>query len=320
MDCRFTPILAVCLCFTGAVGGKDYSTATPEGYASLSAQGLDGTTGGRDGAVHAIRSLAELKQHATAKAPAILQIYGQIKGPPGERIRLSSNKTIVGIGSDAAILGPELHLIDVSNIIIANLTIGDSYDAATYENGKGPDYDGIQADGCHHLWIDHCCFRKTNDGLIDLRKGCDCVTISWCVFTDHNKAIGVGWTDATDFRVTMHHNWIHHTNQRNPGFDNGVCHLYNNWFQSITACGPHARGRARLLVENCLFEDVRNPLRRDPSATLVGRGNIFKDCTGDQHGQPGHLDVGYDYQLTPVEKLKSLLQHQSGPQTRPATP
>lgn len=314
MDKIVKTLLLILLFYGLAVDRLPGEVFQPSGFAAIHSAGCRGTTGGAGGRVCEVRSLADLKKYAELNEAAVLKVYGQIHGPPGERIRLASNKTLVGIGKDAAIFGPELHLIEVSNIIIRNLTIGDSYDESIYRDGKGPDYDGIQADACHHLWIDHCLFRRTNDGLVDLRKGCDCVTISWCVFTEHNKVLGVGWTERTDFRITMHHNWFHQTNQRNPAFDNGFCHLYNNWFHSITACGPHARGKARMLVENCVFSEVRNPLRCDPEAVLVRRGNEFVDCRGDRHGdENGALAVGYTYEVDPVDDLCERLKREAGP-------
>jgi hypothetical protein len=32
----------------------------------------------------------------------------------------------------------------------------------------------------HHIWIDHCDFEKSYDGLFDVVQGADLVTVSWC--------------------------------------------------------------------------------------------------------------------------------------------
>ena len=287
----------------------------PVGFASIEAHDRKGTTGGLGGEIINIRSLAALIEHASAPEPAILQIQGEIEGPPGTLIHIASHKTLIGIDAHAEIVGPELNLNKVENIIIRNLTIRDSYNEAD-PAGKQFDYDGIQVDASHHLWIDHCHLKRMGDGLIDLRKGSDCITVSWCVLSDHNKALGVGWTDNTTFRVTLHHNWIHHTTQRNPGFDNGMGHLYNNYFETIRACGVHARGKARLVVENSVFRDIRNPLRRDPEAALVSRGNLIIECTGDHHqgGQAFDPKQFYTYELDDTEKVVERVKRFAGPQ------
>ena len=98
------------------------------------------------------------------------------------------------------------------------------------------DYDGIQMDTADHVWIDHNTLRHMNDGLIDSRKDTTYLTVSWNILGNHNKAFGIGWTDNVTARMTIHHNWIHDTNQRNPSTDNvAYAHLYNNYLENITS-------------------------------------------------------------------------------------
>ena len=40
------------------------------------------------------------------------------------------------------------------------------------------------------------------------------------MLSSNNKAFGIGWTENVTARMTIHHNWIHDTNQRNPSTDN----------------------------------------------------------------------------------------------------
>ena len=47
-------------------------------------------------------------------------------------------------------------------------------------------------DTSHHVWIDHCEFARLGDGQVDIRKNSTNVTVSWSVFRDHNKTLGVG--------------------------------------------------------------------------------------------------------------------------------
>jgi pectate lyase len=92
-------------------------------------------------------------------------------------------------------------------------------------------------------------------------------------------------------------------------------HLYNNYFESIRACGVHARGKARLVVENSVFSAIRNPLRRDPKAELVSRGNLLSECTGDN--QPGGQGFDprrfYPYELDDAAKIVDLVKRFAGP-------
>lgn len=41
------------------------------------------------------------------------------------------------------------------------------------------------------------------DGLIDLRKDTDYVTVSNNLLSEHNKAFGIGWTDNVISKVTV---------------------------------------------------------------------------------------------------------------------
>src|SRR5204863_7878403 len=102
---------------------------------------------------------------AAAPAPYVILIKGTIvKEPFGKNIKVASNKTFIGLGADATILHGELHLINVANVIIRNLTIRDSW-VPNDPHGKAFDYDAIQMDTCHHIWIDHCNLTHMEDGL-----------------------------------------------------------------------------------------------------------------------------------------------------------
>ncbi len=64
----------------------------------------------------------------------------------------------------------------VHNAIIRNLTIRDSYQGTW--NDKDHDFDAIQMDGAHHVWIGHNDLRHMADGQIDSRKDTTHVTVS----------------------------------------------------------------------------------------------------------------------------------------------
>ena len=97
---------------------------------------------------------------------------------------------------------------------------------------------------------------------------------------NHNKAFGIGWTDNVTARMTIHHNWIHDTNQRNPSTDNVLrAHLYNNYLQNITSYGNYARGATKMVLENSYFDTVNDPYYYD-TGTLVATGNVYRSTTG----------------------------------------
>jgi pectinesterase len=303
------------------IGGPRTWAAQADGFASVDALGQKGTTGGQGGQTVTVDNLGDLEKYAAAPEPYIILIKGTIvKEPFGKSINVSSNKTLLGLGDDATILHGELHLNSVSNVIIRNLTIKDSW-VPDDPNGKKFDFDAIQIDNSHHIWIDHCNLTHMEDGLIDLRKKSDYVTVSWCILSHHNKAFGIGWYPETgSLHVTIHHTWIHDTTQRNPSLDNGTGHLYNNYLENIGSYGNYSRGKSKLVVENSYFEKVHNPLICAPEAEMVSKGNIIKDSATDDAAQGKIKGAAFDphqfynYTLDPADTVPALLEKYAGPQ------
>ena len=131
-------------------------------------------------------------------------------------------------------------------------------------------------------------FARMNDGLIDLRKDSDYITVSNCILSEHNKAFGIGWTQNVTAKVTINNNFFNSTAARNPSADNlKMCHLYNNYHRNLTSYGNYARGHTQMLVETSYFENVNDPLVAGPNATIKSNWLVFKDCAGEIM-----LDVG----------------------------
>lgn len=263
-----------------------------------------------------VQTLADLLTHAQSADPLVLLVNGVIETEEWTEVDVSSNKTIVGYGDDATLKNIELHLIDVQNIIIRNLTIRDSYVMGDWD-GKTNDYDAIQADNTHHLWIDHCHLARCGDGLMDLRKACDYVTVSWVHLSNHNKAFGIGWTEENDWRMTIHHCWFDATGTRNPSFGNGFGHLYNNYLNGITTYGNLARGDAQLVIENSSYYRVNEPLGLSDNGVIFSSGNLFENCWENQEGNvvdtPFDPSDHYEYTLDPASKVDSIVPAGSGP-------
>jgi pectate lyase len=86
-----------------------------------------GTTGGNGGTVVTVSTQADLESYAAASGKYVIKVKGKITiSPFGKEINVASDKTIVGIGSDAEIYQGGLHMDSVHNIIIRNLKIGRS--------------------------------------------------------------------------------------------------------------------------------------------------------------------------------------------------
>ncbi len=297
-------------------GGRSWSN-TADGFASTGG----GTTGGAGGTTVTVTTYADLLKYATATTPHVIRVSGTITYPVmGTELKVASNKTIVGVGTTGRIKAGGFFLgAGVRNVIIRNLTIGDTAMTEDDPDDKTYDYDGIQMDTADHIWIDHNTFQNINDGMIDSRKDTSYVTVSWNRMGNHNKVFGIGWTENVTARETIHHNWIFNTNQRNPSADNlQYAHLYNNYLQNITSYGNYARGATKMVIENSYFDKVNNPYYPDTAtgAQLRQSGSTVVNSTGrkETSGSAFTPSSFYPYTLDPTANVPDLVKTYSGPQ------
>ena len=97
---------------------------------------------------------------------------------------VASNKTIVGVGTSGRITGGGLDIDEVSNVIIQNIRF----------SGSGDDAINMQ-DESERVWVDHCEFGSCSDGQVDIKRGTNNVTVSWCHFSDHDHCCLLGHSD-----------------------------------------------------------------------------------------------------------------------------
>ncbi|KOV23405.1 pectinesterase family protein [Streptomyces caelestis] len=307
-----------------AAAAPAWATATADGFASVDALGQNGTYGGRDGRTVTVRTQADLEKYATAAEPYVIVVAGTITmNPVGKEIKVASDKTIVGSGTSGHLVGGGFFLgRGVHNVIIRNLTIRDAYQGVW--NDKEHDFDAIQMDGAHHVWIDHNDLRNMADGLIDVRKDSTYVTVSWNRLSQNNKTFGIGWTENVTTDITIHHNWFRETEQRNPSTDNAAhAHLYNNFLEDVantdikSSYGNYSRGGTRMVLENSYFQGMRNPVIKDATATVVQRGNVFSGTSGRNESGGTAFDpkTYYPYTLDRAADVPSLLKAGTGPRT-----
>jgi pectinesterase len=311
---------------TASAAAATWADDVADGFASVNSLGQNGTYGGRGGRTVTVRTLADLEKYATAAEPYVIVVAGTITmNPAGKEIKVASDKTIVGSGTAGQIVGGGFFLgTGVHNVIIRNLTIRDSYQGVW--NDKDHDFDAIQMDGAHHVWIDHNDLRHMADGLIDVRKDSTNVTVSWNRMSTNNKTFGIGWTENLVTDITVHHNWIRETEQRNPSTDNAAhAHLYNNFLEDTpgtditSSYGNYARGRTNMVLENSYFQGFRNPVIRDATATLVQRGNVFSGTSGrnESGGTAASFDpkAYYAYTLDKAADVPAVVKSGAGPRS-----
>ncbi|MGC5040166.1 pectinesterase family protein [Streptomyces sp. DT190] len=305
-----------------SAAAPSWASDTADGFASVNSLGQNGTYGGRDGKTVTVKTQAELEKYATAAEPYVIVVAGALTmNPVGKEIKVQSDKTIVGQGTSGHIVGGGFFLGQgVHNVIIRNLTIRDAYQGVW--NDKDHDFDAIQMDGAHHVWIDHNDLRHMADGLIDVRKDSTAVTVSWNKLSDNNKTFGIGWTENVTTDITIHHNWIRETEQRNPSTDNAArAHLYNNWLEDVpgtsiaSSYGNYARGATKMVLENSYFQGVKNPVIKDSGAAIAQRGSVFSGTSGRNESGGTAFDpkASYPYTLDKAADLPSVLRSGAGP-------
>src|SRR5499426_1324525 len=97
----------------------------------------------------------------------------------------SSNKTLFS-DRGATLRHGTLNIDGSHNIIIRNLKFLGLWE---WDDSTGGNYD-LQGwdfialtNGASNVWIDHCDFAKVYDGQVDIVRGSDLVTVSYCRFT-----------------------------------------------------------------------------------------------------------------------------------------
>lgn len=291
---------------------------TPDGFASLPGYGLAGTTGGQAGRIVTASTIGELTDYAAATEPLVIFIRGSLAATDYVKIPVAANKSFIGTGAGAEVVNAGFKLINTSNVIFRNFTIRDSYIPGDWD-GKRPDNDrdGIQLDTTHHVWVDHMKIQRMGDGLIDTRKDSDLVTYSWNVFADNNKALGVGWTSNAVTRMTIHHNWIRNTTQRNFSLDNtAAAHVYNNYLQDVGQYGMMGRNAAKVVLEGNTFTAVQDPIvAKDPGTEVVSRDNVFNGTRGRRDNVGAAFDPAqnYAYQKDDAARVPDIVAAGAGP-------
>lgn len=291
----------------------------PTGYAAMDGEGSQylagGTTGGAGGTVVTVDNLADLIYYADQTEPYIIQVQGEIVSPTLGRIEVKSNKTIIGLGNNAAIIGRGLKIDDASNIIIKNLTIKDSYVMGDWP-GKINDWDGIALRDTHHVWIDHCHLSRAGDGLCDMSHASGYATVSNTIFSHHNK---VSISDGEDDpfipgHYTFDHCWFINTTQRNVTSSYAYVHAFNCYHYGIQSYCMNARTNTNMLLENIYFKESDDCCVEDSNGLIQANGCIRDDCTGVyEHSGTSYTPPYTDYELDSTSSVPAIVMAEAGP-------
>ncbi|MFB4319240.1 polysaccharide lyase family 1 protein [Actinomadura sp. 21ATH] len=243
--------LAAAGCGTATVRARHVAAYenSPVGYASMG----DGTTGGAGGTTVTVSSAAQFARYANASGRYVIRVTGTLALAGMQRV--GSDKTIIGTGTSGRISGGGLTLRGSRNVIIRNLTF----------TGSGDDAVNIE-ESARNIWIDHNDLSGARDGLLDVKRGSDLITVSWNRFHRQDKTALLGHSDGNGsqdrgrLRVTYVHNWFDGTGQRHPRvrFANPV-HVLNNYYSGIGSYGVASTEGAGVYVERNHFENTARP-------------------------------------------------------------
>jgi len=296
---------------SNSIGSITSSNATfdiigPNGFSMVSGA----TTGGTGGTVVTVTNGSDFNTQINIAGPRVIQVQGVLSIG---RVFTTANKTIVGLGTNATLLG-NLNVSDTTNVILQNLRV------------TGPANDGFTIWNAQHVWIDHCTFYDTGDGLCDMSRGSQYVTVSWCKFHYLNQIehrftmiadgyLNLGVTNLGYY--TLHHNWWSTgCDQRMAASSYGRVHYYDNYFTCTNNFySSNARNGTEIKSENNYYAGVNNPVgvSSGTDGKIQTSGNIYSGCTGTIHlGTDAVFTPPYGYLLDTAANVPALVMAGAG--------
>ncbi len=225
---------------------------------------------------YVVKSYADWKKLYGAKVVSTADASGDIRTMQralseawGKQIRIDVPSNITIIGKTASgVKGGTFQLTDAKNIILRNLTVQDAFDPfpeQEADDGFNAAWDTVQIKACSYVWVDHCTFQdtvcksdddfdhvatsdgkvqkwQTYDGLCDIKTASDFITVSWCLFKNHDKTSLIGASksatgDKNHLTITLHHNYYLNCRQRLPMVRYATIHIYNNVYDTDSTKG-----------------------------------------------------------------------------------
>jgi len=329
---RIFYLIVLCLLFLSNARGYGAAPGCI-GFASIdgtaSGQVLTGgTVGGTGGTTVTVSTQSALESALKQSGPIVIQVQGMISLVPyGKSEGVSSNTTLVGIGCGSGIVNGRLILDGVSNVIIQDLTLGQTYVPGD-PDGNCCNWDGITIwHSTHHVWVDHCDISHTEDGLCDISDQANYITVSWCHFHDHNKMAVVGSDDSHTsdigyLYVTYHHNWFDHLTANMPHLRFGWVHAFNNYYTNVSQYCLWDTMAGQMVVESNNFGvSAINPyMIGTPTPTyqpqMSASNNVFDPtATGftDTFGTPFNPSTYYSYTPDSPALLPAMAATGTGP-------
>ncbi|KAI6714539.1 pectin lyase F-2 [Diplocarpon mali] len=277
--------------------------------------------GGQDAINH-----AEWCTNGNAGDPAIVKtVKVTYDTAPRKPINVASNKSLVGVGSNAVIRGKGLRIKGSTNIIIQNIHITDLNPQLIWGG------DAITLAGTDLVWIDHV---KTSligrqhlvtGGLASNRvaiTNCEFDgSTSWSNTCDNHHYWTIYFTGAADL-ITFAGNYIHHTSGRSPKLTAGtLLHAVNNLWSDNTGHALDIGTGVSVVAEGNTFIKVEKPILENLGALFAPSalsdactGPLGRPCQGNVLSNSGPF-VGDDTSMLAKFKGKEVIGSVPAPDT-----
>jgi pectate lyase len=289
--------------------------------------------------------LGEFSTYASQKTPLTILINGVINIPPPpdggsgdlQKIRVSSNKTVAGMGGGSGFIGGGITLTGVSNVILRNLLIN-----MPNADDASDNVDAIHIETSHQIWVDHCDLSSNGptgspayDGLIDISDASDFVTVSWTRYHDHGDTGLIGRSDSTAAaaqdasknHVTYDHDWFN-TVLTGPRIRFGTVHVLNSFFKDVANYGVASTDGANVMIESSVFQNVAPPPQDDAdfgwvttilSSATMGNVDLVSNLTDPNTGASvppnppaTSIPIPYPYKADPADSVELLARSCAG--------
>jgi pectate lyase len=231
--------------------------ANREGFGRLAKGGLGGpivtVTSTEDSGPGSLRDILK-----SAKGPVWITFAQDLAITLKSQLQVPSNVTIDGRGRRVTLLTYGITIQhDNHDIILTHFAVDGQFKAES----QAVDISG----GAHDVWLNHLTLSRTNDRLVNVKRGATDVTISWVRFENHNKVMLLNnlisdnlfseYERDRNVRVTVSHSYFHNTIQRNPRVQIGYIHFYNNLLEDWDFYGMSFSLEARAIVEGNMFSN-----------------------------------------------------------------
>lgn len=241
----------------------------PYGFAGAR-HGHARVTGGQGGPVVWAGSPQELAELLARPEPMVVRASGT--WVLRQELAITSNKTLEG--RRLVLTGEGIRIYRAGNVIVRNVTVLDCRE------------DAIAVRESRDVWLDGLDLSACGDGLLDITRGSQEVTVSNAHLRDHAKGILIGEVDHLEgglsTNVTFWRVWFEGVRYRHPKLRWGYVHMANVVVDGWADEAIDVSTGGQLYIQDSLFVprtgDERYTIRvnwpdaRPGRATLLGLG------------------------------------------------